>query len=394
MPSRPTTCQPESLSILFLGSSPSLSISFHQIRHRDPPPTRRFADQSPAMASTSAAACPWDALPEHLQERILSLLPLTALIPVAAVSRSLRRILRSPAFHALLSQHRLDAFFLLSPRLAFHPLSRRPLPVPLPDSSWSSPPLVSCASPSLIVTVASLLRLPPLPDRSYLIAVIVPRSFSSSRRDYSLVAVTTGADVRSYTINSADPSPQWVPRGELPLPFALLGNAAVASDRARLFVLGRGPDALLVLDLVTSEWMAPPVVMPHGLTTAHLFVLDDRLFLLGGVEIFGVLERIVVWQLDNNEEAVGGWLEVARMPMEMFDELVAGRHGSFWHFQAADRMGTVCLYNALDGRLVMFDAVDCAWTAMPQVSGLDPEESRRWFGHVVEPGVELLLGQR
>ena len=281
----------------------------------------------------------------------------------------------------------LDAFFLLSPRLAFNPLSRRLLQVPLLDPS--SPPLVSCASPSLIVTVASLLRLPALPDRSYLIAVIVPRSSSSStRRDYSLVAVTTGAAVRSYTINSADPFPQWVPRGELPLPFALLGNAAVASDR--LFVLGRGPDALLVLDLVTGEWMVPPVAMPHGLTTAHLFVLDHRLFLLGGVEIFGVLERVVVWRLDDNEAL--GWLEVSAMPMEMFDELVAGRHGSFWHFQAADRMGTVCLYNAVDGRLVMFDAVDCAWTKMQRVSGLDVEESRRWFGHVMEPRVELLLG--
>ncbi|CAM0883425.1 unnamed protein product [Alopecurus aequalis] len=343
------------------------------------------------MASTPTAACPWDALPEHLQERILSLLPLTALVPVAAVSRALRRILLSPAFHALLSEHRLDAFFLLSPHLAFHPLSRRLLQVPLLDPS--SPPLVSCASPSLIVTAASLFRLPPLPDRSYLIAVVVPRSSSSSttRLDYSLVAVTTGAAVRSYTINSADPFPQWVPRGELPLPFAILGNAAVASDRARLFVLGRGPDALLVLDLVTGEWTMPPVPMPHGLTTAYLFVLDDRLFLLGGVEIFGMLERVVVWQLDNNEEAVG-WLEVSTMPMEMFDELVAGRHGSFWHFQAADRMGTVCLYNAVDGRLVMFDAVDCSWTKMQRVSVLDAEESRLWFGHVMEPGVELLLG--
>ena len=82
------------------------------------------------------------------------------------------------------------------------------------------------------------------------------------------------------------------------------------------------------------------------------------------------------------------------MPPEVFDDLVAGRHGSFWHFQAADRMGTLCLYNALDGRLVMFDAVDCVWTMMPRVSGLGAGESQMWFGHVLEPGVGLLLGQR
>ncbi|XP_037469137.1 F-box only protein 6-like [Triticum dicoccoides] len=347
------------------------------------------------MAADSAACCPWDALPAHVQERILSRLPLTALIPVAAVSRALRRLLRSPAFHALLSQHRLDAFFLLSPRLAFHPLSRRLLQVPTsPPLDPSCPPLISSASPSFLVTADSLLRLPVLPDRSYLIAVVVPPSpSSSSSRDYTLVAVTTnGAAVRSYSLDSADPSPRWVPGAELPLPFAILGNAAVASDRSRLFVLGRGPDALLVLDLETGKWAAPPVVIPHGLTTAHLFVLDDRLFLVGGVERLGVLERVVVWQLDNDEAV--GWVEVATMPSEVFTELVADRHGSFWHFQAADRMGTLCLYNAVDGRLVMFDAVDCVWTMMPRVSGLGAGESQMWFGHVLEPGVELLLGER
>jgi hypothetical protein len=95
----------------------------------------------------------------------------------------------------------------------------------------------------------------------------------------------------------------------------------------------------------------------------------------------------------DDREAVGGWLEAATMPTEMFNELVAGMHKSFWQFQAADRMGIVCLYTAVDGRLVMFDVVDCAWTKMPWVSGLDAEQSCRWFSHVLEPDVELLLGQ-
>jgi hypothetical protein len=88
------------------------------------------------------------------------------------------------------------------------------------------------------------------------------------------------------------------------------------------------------------------------------------------------------------------WREVGVMPAEVFDPLVAGRHGSFWHFQAADRLGILCLYNAVDGRLVMFDAADDLWTVLPRVAGLDAEESGRWFGHVLEPGVELLVGQR
>uniref|UniRef100_A0A0D3EPL0 F-box domain-containing protein n=1 Tax=Oryza barthii TaxID=65489 RepID=A0A0D3EPL0_9ORYZ len=302
----------------------------------------------PAIHPSMVATCAWDALPEHLQERILSLLPLTALLPVAAASRALRRLLRSRAFHSLLTPHRLDAFFLLSPRLAFHPLSRRLLPAP----PAASPPVVS--SPSHLVTAASLLRLPALPATSYLLAVVLPippssSSSSSCSREFTLVAVTAGARVRSYTLDSADPSPRWDPRGDLPLPFALLGNAAVAGDRLlQLFVLGRGPDALLVFDLATGQWTVLPAAMPLGLTTAHLFVFGGRLFLVAGE--------------------------------------------SFWHFQAADRMGIVCLYNAVDGRLVMFDAADGEWTRLSRVSGLDVEESRRWFGHVVEPRVELLLG--
>lgn len=158
-------------------------------------------------------------------------------------------------------------------------------------------------------------------------------------------------------------------------------------------MLGRGPDALLVSDLATGQWGVLPAVMPHGLTTAHLFVFDGQLFMVGGVERFGVVERVVVWRFDEEEEPVG-WREVGTMPVDVFDELVAGRHSSFWHFQAADRMGIVCLYNAVNGRLVMFDVVDGVWTRLPRVSGLDVEESRGWFGHVVEPGIELLLGQR
>ncbi|CAD6343215.1 unnamed protein product [Miscanthus lutarioriparius] len=198
-----------------------------------------------ASASADAGTCPWDALPSHLQERILSLLPITELLPVAAVSRALRRLLRSPAFHALLSPHRLDAFFLLSPRLAVHPLSRRVLTLPaLAALSPPSYPLVSSPSPSLLITCASLQFLPPFPDAAYLLSVIVPSRHSSP--SCTLVAVTTGAAVRSYTLDTGDPSPRWASRGDLPLSLTILGNAAVVGDRGKLFVLGRGPDALLV----------------------------------------------------------------------------------------------------------------------------------------------------
>ncbi|EEE54697.1 hypothetical protein OsJ_02013 [Oryza sativa Japonica Group] len=306
-----------------------------------------------------AAACAWDALPEHLQERILSLLPLTALLPVAAASRALRRLLRSRAFKALLTPHRLDAFFLLSrgPGLqpAFPPLpprpaggfpSRRLFPLPPRHRRLAPPPP---APPRHLLPPR---RRPPHPGLLLLLLLMLPR-------------------------------------GDLPLPFALLGNAA--GDRRQLFVLGRGPDAILVFDLATGQWTVLPAAMPLGLTTAHLFVFGGRLFLVGGVERFGVVERVLVWRLEGSE-AAAEWTEVGAMPEEVFDELVAGRHGSFWHFQAADRMGIVCLYNAVDGRLVMFDAVDGGWTRLSRVSGLDVEESRRWFGHVVEPRVELLLG--
>ncbi|KAF8730389.1 hypothetical protein HU200_016964 [Digitaria exilis] len=343
-----------------------------------------------SSTTTDSGACPWDALPAHLQERILSLIPVTELLPVAASSRAIRRLLRSPAFHALLTPHRLDAFFLLTPRLAVHPLSRRIRRTP-PLAALSPPsyPLVSSSSPSRLITYATLHFLPPIPDGSYLLSIVVQTPPTSS---CILVAVSTGAIVRSYTLDTANPSRQWASRGDLPVSISLLGNAAVAGDCSQLFVLGRGPDALLVFDLTMGTWEVMPVVMPQGLTTAHLFVHDGRLFLVGGVERLGEVEQVVVWWLEGEKEAKL-WREVGVMPAEVFNELVAGRHGSFWHFQAADRLGIVCLYNAVDGRLVMFDAADGVWTVLPRVSGLDAEESVRWFGHVLDPGVELLLEQ-
>lgn len=345
------------------------------------------------MASADADAGPWDALPLHLQERILSLLPITELVPVAAVSRAFHRLLRSPTFHALLSPHRLDAFFLLSPRLAVHPLSRRVRTMPaFAALSPPSYPLVSSPSPSLLITCASLQFLPPIPDGAYLLSAIVPSRGSST--SCTLVAVITGAAARSYTLDTGDPSPQWASRGDLPLSLTLLENAAVAGDRSKLFVLGRGPEALLVFHLVTGTWEVLPVVMPQGLTTAHLFLFDGSLFLVGGMESFGVVDRVVVWRLDDDKAEEVWWREVSVMPTEVFDELLAGRFGRFWHFQAADRLGIVCLYNAVDRRLVMFDAADGMWTVLPRLSALDACESFRWFGHVLEPGVEILMGLR
>ncbi|CAN6174180.1 unnamed protein product [Urochloa humidicola] len=156
-----------------------------------------MASSTTAAAAVDAGACPWGSLPSHLQERILALIPVTELLPVAAASRALRHLLRSPAFHALLSQHRLDAFFLLTPRLAVHPLSRRVLPTP-PLAALCPPsyPLVSSASPSRLITYATLHSLPPIPDGSYLLSVVVQPPPSSS---CILVAVTTGVAVRSYT---------------------------------------------------------------------------------------------------------------------------------------------------------------------------------------------------
>ncbi|KAG2589055.1 hypothetical protein PVAP13_5NG250300 [Panicum virgatum] len=244
------------------------------------------SSSSSTTTTTYASSCQWDALPAHLQERILSLIPVTELLPVAAASRAVRRLLRSPAFHALLSPHRLDAFFLLTPRLVVHPLSRRVLRTP-PLAALCPPsyPPVSSASPSRLITYATLRFLPPIPGGFYLLSVLVKPPPSSS---CILVAVTTGAAVRSYTLDTADPSRQWASRGDVPVSISLLGNAAVPGDRSQLFVLGRGPDALLVFDLATGTWEVLSVVMPQGLTTAHLFVYDDKLFMVGGVERLGL----------------------------------------------------------------------------------------------------------
>lgn len=154
-------------------------------------------------------------------------------------------------------------------------------------------------------------------------------------------------------------------------------------------MLGRGSDALLVFDLATGMWELLPVAMPLGLSTAHLFMFNGRLFLVGGVERNGEIGEVVVWLMDAVEEDLL-WKEVSVMPADVFNELPAG---TFWHFQAADRMGIVCLYNVADGRLIMFDAANGLWTVLPRVFGLDAEESRRWFGHVLEPRIQLLLGQ-
>jgi hypothetical protein len=149
----------------------------------------------------------------------------------------------------------------------------------------------------------------PLPASSYLLSIVIELGASTSPATYALITVTTGVAVHSFTLNATDTTPRWVSRGDLQLPFVLLGNAVVSGDRGRLFVLGRGPDALLMFDLVTEKWEVVPVVMPHGLTTVHLFLFDGRLFMVfGGVGEFGQVERVVVgrWMVQGRFVVEGG----------------------------------------------------------------------------------------
>lgn len=96
-----------------------ISICGHGLRRRRHLPLN---PGMPCCCTSVSASSPSSPSPNYFPSSpcILSLDPITELLPIASVSCTLHRLLRSPAFNALLSPHHLDVLFLLSPRLAIH----------------------------------------------------------------------------------------------------------------------------------------------------------------------------------------------------------------------------------------------------------------------------------
>ncbi|XP_072971181.1 F-box/kelch-repeat protein At5g43190-like [Typha angustifolia] len=348
---------------------------------------------------------PFHLLPLHLQEFILSLLPISSLLRLLPISRSFLSLLRSSTFLSLLHHdhhHRDDLFFFLftdllcpSPSFAaaFHPSSCRWLLLPLP-SSFSDPHASSSslavvdhklAAGTLTLAAARLLsRSPPLalPPMIPILHPYVLAVIDDGVDHFKVVAVSTGDRVYSQVYDSR--RGRWELTGQFDGRFAVLGSAKFLDGL--LFVLSYGPDRLLSFNPGNGRWKLVDVEMPAKIVSSHLLVFEKELFLVGGLEELGEIAKIGIWRLNLSEME---WRVVCFMPDEFFGKF--GHYsGRFYHFEAIGEMGMICLYNADDSQVLIFDLMERKWWWPPPCHLIPENRRRRWFGHAVLPSINLL----
>ncbi|KAM0946303.1 putative F-box domain, kelch-type beta propeller [Dioscorea sansibarensis] len=339
-----------------------------------------------------AGSFPWELLPSSIHEEILSKLPISVLLRLRSISHSFLSSIRS--LPPSLSFPR-DPFFFLFPSsssslssssfssaIVFQPSRNRWLSMPLSSSPAAASGPLLLLSDSLFnpFSGASIPISPPLPMPSsiYPLSLLIDDD-ATHRSSLRIVVVSTSDRIRSQVYDSASGS--WTLRGELPSRFHMLGNAVFLNGF--LYVLSSGPDHLLKFDLLSGDWEIVSEVLP-SVACAHLVVFGRRLFLVGGVQLFGVMVSIKVWEFVKR---IGeDWKLVCSMPDDIFSKFSS--MGKMRLFHVCDRKGMVCFCNHWGNLLVILDLMDWRWWWPTKC----PLRWRRrvFLGVAVEPNAELL----
>ncbi|KAJ3681525.1 hypothetical protein LUZ60_016014 [Juncus effusus] len=366
---------------------------------------------------------PFLALPSDLQSKILSLLPVSALVPLLTLSRSVHSLLTSPTFPSPPP----DLFFLLFSSqihsqpslLSFHPATNKWFSLPLPSASPLAVSRPFATSACLAVTggkdeekegssgemfavrmfsksrcskrIPPMIRIGDLYNpyvNPYVLAVLpgdeVEVGRSRPSEHFKILAVSNCKDGVFPQVYDSRKG-KWIRTGKITYRFILLGNTTILNNS--LFVHAYMPDQLLQFDLISQEWKVL-LPMPQYMMSSHIFSYNNKLYLIAGLEEFVVITTIRVWELDWDGKME--WREISSLT-GTDEEFVGFTGGSSWlfHFEAVDRVGLVCLYNSKSGRVLMFDARAMSWRLVPECE-LVPKSERKWYGHATEMGLEVL----
>ncbi|KAJ4797470.1 Galactose oxidase/kelch repeat superfamily protein [Rhynchospora pubera] len=362
------------------------------------------------------APSPFLALPIHIQESILSRVPVMYLIRFLNVSkdfRSLFSLLPSPTF----PPPPPDIFFLLfspylyknsfrmgSPKLlSFHPSSSRWIELPIPSNSplCHSRPLVTSSSlavtkfphdKTLLVTGHMFSPLPPNKTPPMIsignpsVVAVIPDGDVTLSGHFKIVATSymEAGMLCSQVYDSR--RREWVLHGIINCCLELPHKAAVLNNS--LYMRSCRPDQLLQFDLTSGTWNYV-LPIPECLCT-HIFSYDQNVYLVVGQGTRnGSLLSIRVFMLD--------WMENSESPKWREISVLSEKDGAFVefrgnnyvmsYFDAVDRNGLVCLFNQCK-TVLLFDVRNKSWVLVPPHPL--PCDYPFWYGHAIEMGLEVL----
>ncbi|CAA7405256.1 unnamed protein product [Spirodela intermedia] len=363
---------------------------------------------APAPPPVAGAAAAVDRLPEHIWEKIFSLLPVSSLVVSRSVCRGWNRAIRSETFSSFYiaatparGDQIDDVFFLLFADLessapfaaAYQPSLDRWVPLPLsrfPRGGFSCGLRRVHASGGALVLAeedeTSLLVCDLFSGRAWEIAPMISSHGQSyalglideGASEYQIVAVATIDRVFSQVFKSTIGA--WSFKGQFWGQFAVLGNSAYLDGI--LYSLSRAPDHLLAFDPQSGDWTVVDVAMPSSrIVCSHILVHGGSLFLTAGVEEAGDISKIVIWELNVGEKS---WKVFGSMPEELLQEFRGHRMN---HFYIIDRRGLVCFCNTSSYLPLMCDLRRMQWWWPRHCPFKIPMNVQTWFGHALEPQI-------
>ncbi|KAG6519595.1 hypothetical protein ZIOFF_023089 [Zingiber officinale] len=171
-------------------------------------------------------------------------------------------------------------------------------------------------------------------------------------------------------------SRQWESSRQFPHHYAMLGNAILLNGV--LFVLGRDPDHLLSFDLKTRMWSVEDEELILSLLCFHLLGLEERLFLVGGLDREDLtITKIEIWEYDLVEKQ---WGMFCFMPDEIFRQFCGN---SLFNFDTINQLGIVLFCNIREFSIIMFDMSSKIWSRAPDCE--QPKSKKSWIGHALVP---------
>lgn len=310
----------------------------------------------------------WQLLPYHLLlDDVLAFLPFWSNFCLRSVCKKWNHHLQSTNFLDRCSISREVVFIMFADLLslkavaAYNPALDKWHLVPL---SLFNPPnfsLILASAGGLLCLEAnrelfvsnpmnrSYKKLPPmLPMKC---PYVVGMMMEADKRGYRILVAHDGESLASQYYDSRSDS--WKMNSTLNRRVALISGTI--SSEGFFFCLTFGPIGLIAYNIEEASWHELQVKMPSAIVSPHVVEYNRRLVLVGGVEEFGSLTSIKLWQLNLlGKECT----EVESMPDHLFHQLTfSGRE----HFFCVGREGLLCFHDGAAPHILMHDMSDKRW---------------------------------
>ncbi|KAK1269169.1 F-box/kelch-repeat protein [Acorus gramineus] len=334
----------------------------------------------------------WGNLPDELQERIISRLPLKTILSFRSTCCRFNNLLSSPSFLSLLPQPLNPPHLLLlsHPNFPSHLLHSY-------DSSshrWRS---LSFSASHLTTSSLGLLCFQPSPTTLTVLNFLTrsSKSINSPNCPSSLTLIPSPSRYKILSTSPDGAASLYDPRSANWTTFAAYsGRAQISTAHSGAFFRGAvyfvttpEPFGVVGFDVESGRWEAATAAgLPEDEGLVFVRLVGDgvgrRLMMVGGVGRDGISRSVRVWEMEE-----GSWREMGRLPEMMVRKFGSVCYHNYGHVYGFWHEGGVCVGCYTWPEVLMFRPARGTWHWLPRCPVLPDKWSCgfRWFSLAPDP---------